>query len=361
VDIVGSTALKQSGVPSSREDKRHWIFPITSFYREIDRLLAEKWRTHVGRIPPTFHWELGDLPTFWKSAGDELIYVQLLTDHRQVYSTIKIWIEAINEHRTSLREKHGALDLKATAWLAGFPITNSEIIFQPSKREATPSDDPHYENQNLLIQYYENGDASKGMLMDYIGPSVDTGFRVSTLSTPRKMALSLETAFLLASVGSVNDAAGPMLDLYYDGRRSLKGVLADQPYPFFWVNCLGKDDVAHAEAQLLDNGAPQKPANYLHAVSFCKAFMAENPHFFTRPYIFENPDKAFRGPHQDHEMKLEQMSKAWNEKREAKRAEFGALRNQDFGEGREERPSSAEINSFTSKLTPKAKSKRKRP
>ena len=74
-------------------------------------------------------------------------------------------------------------------------------------------------------------------LLDFAGPSLDTGFRVSSLATSKKMALSPELVYIITSETTPLMARlrRKKLKIYYDGKRFLKGLAKDNYYPFIWT------------------------------------------------------------------------------------------------------------------------------
>ena len=78
-----------------------------------------------------------------------------------------------------MKSQFPTLDLKSTAWIAGFPVHNAEVAFRIEAGRATDSsiiddeDDEVFSNLALLDKYY-SGDTS--LTMDFIGPAIDTGF-----------------------------------------------------------------------------------------------------------------------------------------------------------------------------------------
>ena len=69
-----------------------------------------------------------------------------------------------------------------------------------------------------------------------MGPSVDTGFRLTSWATPQRLIVAVDLAFLLASTYALN--AGPALTplpLTYGGRDKLRGVIDGAPYPAIWI------------------------------------------------------------------------------------------------------------------------------
>ena len=141
VDIVGSTAFKQSaadgktGKGASADDEsprsEPWFEPIAQFYRGVERTFSKEWSICEEKAN-SINWPTGPSPELWKSIGDEVIYTKHLTDHREVLSTLYAWVSTVRSYRKILRMQFKTLDLKSTAWIAGFPVHNAEVIFRPS-------------------------------------------------------------------------------------------------------------------------------------------------------------------------------------------------------------------------------------
>jgi hypothetical protein len=79
---------------------------------------------------------------------------------------------------------------------------------------------------------------------EYVGPSMDTGFRLTGWARPSRMIVSVDLAFLLMET----QASGlGQVRLNLSGCGRLKGVVDDQPYPILWLPVGGRgesDDLA---------------------------------------------------------------------------------------------------------------------
>ena len=64
----------------------------------------------------------------------------------------------------------------------------------------------------------ERGDITR----DFVGPSIDTGFRLSDWARPRRLILSADLAFLLTSSYATSDEPLP---LHFSGAQKLRGVV----------------------------------------------------------------------------------------------------------------------------------------
>ncbi len=156
--------------------------------------------------------------------------------------SINLFLNVLSKVRKVIKDASMSLDLKVTAWLAGFPINNAEFVVgaQRKKRPDFPgSDDHNYSHYVHLERFYE--DPLPHEMLDFIGPQMDLGFRLASLSSPRKMVLSLDLTWMLINTFSKSGNKWPsMVDLSgrirFEGSVALKGVLSGAPYPVFWFD-----------------------------------------------------------------------------------------------------------------------------
>ncbi|MBF0401666.1 MAG: hypothetical protein HQL90_12980 [Magnetococcales bacterium] len=313
VDLVGSTALKQGKMGERQEGRtldvnelKHgsrWRDPFLKFYHDFQNKFALEWRKAERELIQYLGTDNNfSKPEFWKAAGDELIYNQLISHSYQACWSVRAWISTADFFRKNLRRTFPALDVKMTAWVAGFPVINSEVVLKKT------TDDFFQETQDdrpdlmvALMQQlknYYNTDNPRDVL-DYIGPSMDIGFRLCSLSTPREMPISLELAYILSKVrrdliarknrleyssgpeGKADPLAAP--SLRYMGRKSLKGVLDGRSYPVFWLDVAEKDPVEAAEDAII----VRKEITPDQCLTLFKAFVEEinDPLLMWEPYI----------------------------------------------------------------------------
>ncbi|MBF5094005.1 hypothetical protein F1643_05440 [Azospirillum sp. INR13] len=329
VDIVGSTAFKQGQALKSKGDAANktsvpaeaWFSPIAQFYREVERAFSKEWSTYVEEIAPKHGWPVGSSPEFWKSAGDELLYVKVLSDHREAYACVHAWMRAINTYRAVFQTHFPSLDLKTSAWIAGFPVHNAEVAFSSAVEKASvlqDDDDPVFTNFQLLHQYYMRG-KDAGVTRDFIGPAIDTGFRLSSLATPRKMTVSIDLVLLLISALRMQPPKLGYEDLrfFYEGRVPLKGVLGGTPYPVFWVDMRAENPLEIAEDNLKGN----KPLDSDGVKRFCEAFIDAHPDHVFVPYIANNADIYFSKVPDHHRQRLEKLQDYWEKEGEKRKVE----------------------------------------
>ncbi|MBF0283422.1 MAG: hypothetical protein HQL51_03090 [Magnetococcales bacterium] len=331
VDVVNSTAFKQDaskggGDQADEATSEPWFVPITQFYGRIEKYFADYWQRTSHLLRTRKRWQPGEAPEFWKAAGDEVIYQKIISDQHQILTCVLAWKMAVNQYRPELKSKFPKLDLKAAAWLAGFPVNNTEVVlrsrFRGRLEDDCDDDDSVVSNMKCLNTYYSPEPFGRaGLIRDFIGPSMDTGFRVATRATPRKLALTVDLAWMLSSTyRNVSDLVrnDPELTMFfrYDGGIELKGVTAGRPYPFFWIDMEDSEpnkSLHDLEDKLKDQKMPEAQA----VQEFCEAFFAsqEGGHVM-RPFVWnrDSLEDSIDVPER-HRKRLRVLAALWNKSR----------------------------------------------
>lgn len=283
-DIVGSTALKQTrlgaGVlPTEQAAKGPaWFSAIQGFYFEAAQAFLFDWQKskEQSASPEVLY---GPDPTLWKTVGDEVLFVKVLTDHRQLTIALQCWKRALRRMKQFLKTESSSLDVKSTCWTAGFPFRNREVVLDPTpKMEQGGVENYYRESGELLNKHYRNVQKSK-LAIDYIGPSIDTGFRLSGYATGRKLIVSVDVAYLI-SMTQVDGEVG-RVDFFYDGSVSLKGVMGGSSYPIFWIDMSNDASLARREDKLkIQHACASEDLR-----EYCDSFYQEHGAFTFRPFI----------------------------------------------------------------------------
>lgn len=309
VDIVNSTAFKQAIRSSSDKKQRSteesieedreeiWFSPIARFYRSIEQKLADEWKRRCDSTSNDFG-DFGCPPTLWKASGDEVIYEKKLDNPLQALLTVRAWMAAVNGHRMEIKEDSPILDLKASAWLAGFPVNNAEVVLRRTPEELNPLDDltegdPFLVNILRLKELHAQSKSDDGdMFLDFIGPSMDTGFRVSSLASPRKLAVTVDLAYMVAHAADAlpKHICLPLLKpplFQYDGRVPLKGISDGATYPYFWIDMKEDDPILIEEDKLTG----RKRLLCAEVLPFCTGFFSDHHErgAFMTPYLVKEP------------------------------------------------------------------------
>lgn len=303
-DIVGSTALKHSPPGTDQFAKRTaWSDLIQGFYFECERSFRDYFAEMARRSKsPQF---AGPDPQVWKTVGDEILFHKELTNSNQLYRIISAWIETIRSVRTWLVSKDPRLDIKSTCWLAGFPCKNADVVVDVGEHTIErQSDDYFREAGQVLNRIYADEEVSN-VGMDFIGPSIDVGFRLAKFATQRKMIICVDTAFmLLPTRGNKLNLAN---EIWFDGIEPLKGVNGGAHYPIFWID-VGTDTTLEKAADALSNSTATEPEKLKQ---FCDAFYCKHAQFTHPPFIVEEAEDEFTDVPEWYENLLQNMHKAF--------------------------------------------------
>jgi hypothetical protein len=311
-DIIGSTAYKQP-LDILRDDPRthgQWFGIIQGFYKTIQDDFEEHWQQASNRLllkcrDTGLSILLGPPPRFWKTIGDEVVFWKEITSSVQIWLTLACWMKTVASIRTYF-EKVGdqpgtQLDVKSAAWMAGFPIRNKAIVDVSSSRA------PIRMISSALTAYYEGDDRVD---VDFIGPGIDVGFRITSHASARKLAISLDVAYALAmtqteitklaadydlltgdffpdSTGSTSPHFYDRLRVHYSGSEPLKGVLGGIRYPKFWISILRHKSLeAHRVALYTrDHSQHGQDIDWTRLQHFCDKFYEDRQKFVARPFI----------------------------------------------------------------------------
>ncbi|MBO9049533.1 hypothetical protein [Curtobacterium flaccumfaciens] len=252
-DLVGSTRFKE------RNEK--WITAFLDFYSEFPAAFGRALR------------KFGDAkdlePQLWKAVGDELIFEVAVTSEADVIVSISAWLAAMSEYDDTRRKK-GAITretdtgpkgdtgkhrsdrapegngeensdyllAQGSAFLAVTPWPNRKVgaRLRPTDDAGRSPFGAYVPEEAGIVESskaVEANDLSE-YFYDYLGPSFDTGFRVSTLRSPRHFTLSLEVAWIIAQARTLKQSMD--LALTWLGSHDLKGVWGSRPYPVYAVD-----------------------------------------------------------------------------------------------------------------------------
>jgi hypothetical protein len=248
-DLVGSTAYKASQATNKTPD---WASTFREFFRDFPLFLDGQY----SQLPEKFIVPKERLEP-WKFLGDEILFVVELKCCLEALSHIHVLRSAVTNFPSYqwIKDKSPPipLRLKAVAWLAGFPVTNTEIILRET--------------------------------IDYIGPAIDLGFRIAKFSEPRKLILSADLALLILDALHDLEISSNDFRLGFSSRETLKGVISNEPYPILWLGI--PDDTFFLEEELLRTPCdPGKLINYL------RKYIDGTPKLM-RPFIHEDPHPKY--------------------------------------------------------------------
>jgi len=197
VDMVGSTQFKAR---FTGQGSHGWLEIFRAFFSNFPLMLA-------GQVGFEF---IDDERTpsidIWKAMGDEVIFAAEPQSADEAASILRALLRAMSMYERKYFERV-PLRLKGTAWLVEFGEQNIE----------------------LDIAELAAGDGARHI--DYIGPDVDLGFRLSKFARPSSLVVSLDLLEQLLEAGNAD-----ALSLHLVGRDELKGVMFGRPYPIVWAS-----------------------------------------------------------------------------------------------------------------------------
>ena len=215
-------------------------------------------------------------------------------------------MKTINDLRIYLRKRNNtSLDVKSSVWSAGFPVRNkavpNEVFRAAGEAPRKPTD--------ALAEFYsrlQNDDLSQTGMVDFIGPGIDVGFRLSSFASSKKLAVSLDCAYLLASTldsilafqefyedsefnffpngtGGDGQKFEDRLRISFSGNEPLKGVLGGIHYPKFWINTLRVDSLDAAREKFYQGNRPHIIWKDLRI--YCERFYKDRSAYINPPFI----------------------------------------------------------------------------
>lgn len=267
-DLQNSTQFKQKGA-------REWVATFLAFYTEFPSLLA----TRIAECYPVLQGRL----SLWKAIGDELIFSILINSEKDCSDAVDAWTDTMLEFESQHLLPKTSMTLKGGAFLATVPA--------PDRRVAVPrtvqiSDggsqlDAEQTNEAMLNTTDTEGKFVINFAMDFVGPSIDTGFRVLKFAARGYFVLTVEVAHLLFKHYN-DDKDKRDREAYLLGTHSLKGVWGSRPYPVFAI------------ARKLESETPeQKLAKAFESVGECRLVTDEYPH--RSPHEVLAAIEAYRG------------------------------------------------------------------
>ena len=155
-------------------------------------------------------------------------------------------------------------------------------------------------------------------LRDYVGPSIDTGFRLGAFSSSRKCILSIDLAYLLSHVSGNLTSVDPPLKhftYFYEGKHVLKGVNNGSPYPIFWIDASEENDTMTVLEDTLEK---RSTVPHSDVKRFCEHFLEKNKdtHIMV-PYITDDKsDIMFSKIPERHQIQLSKLFSYYTKEKE---------------------------------------------
>lgn len=268
INLVNSTFFKQ-------EEQRlghKWQRDFLNFYYDFPKCLqAARFNYNSKRHNsersgiPEFH--------FWKAIGDELLFITTITDYRQVKSAVDIWLDAQDSYENgTLKEaavkfntektvasstgsgrdiqnidaSHKITRTRSAVFAATFHDPDVIVAIPKTPVETSHIDDYAPNNRKVIETIGSAGQQIRNdgeeYVIDYIGPSIDTGFHIIDKSLPDYFTMSVEVAWCYSiECKRIHDSAS----LHLVEQSCLKGVWSGRYYPIFAIYRGIKDAVSN--------------------------------------------------------------------------------------------------------------------
>lgn len=243
----------------SPDDSGRWASIFRLFFDEFPTVLRACFEK-LGQIADG----RPDAPmAVWKFVGEEILFVAELNRHEEAAYHVLAFKEAINQYSLQLKQKPelAGLSLKGTVWGAGFPVMNVEVA--PKLGDGEGASSPR----------------------DYLGPCIDQGFRLCSLADVRRIPLSIDIAYFLAST-NLNLGERFKIKVQCEEPRNHKGV--PFPYPHIWLD--REDGKRTNEDDILRRPPLYDPSNIKSYLD--ELFRRKQPGLF-RPFIVTDPSVLF--------------------------------------------------------------------
>ncbi|MDR2170543.1 MAG: hypothetical protein LBP59_10410 [Planctomycetaceae bacterium] len=264
VDFEGSTAYKVEARQTQGDDD--WCSTFKSFYINFPLQFLQQYDILDGH--PFTYKPLH--PALWKFVGDEILFYAPLTDSRQTLEHIRAFYQTIADYNIVLSKQDIKPRCKGTVWVAGFPVNNRIILI------------PNYASNAIKPDDYS---------VDFVGISIDCGFRLTKFATSGKLVVSLDLLWMLAdslvSERSITHFAFIRSKIRYAGRSELKGVFSGKPYPVFWISMFSDNTIEGKweNATFCDCDSILK---------FCDEIASSTKSDFIKPFIAGNKAENFQ-------------------------------------------------------------------
>lgn len=201
-DVVGSTEFKGANVGADGEAA--WLEAFETLFRELPLIF-------VGKVAEYFALE-DDVPHsgVWKVMGDEVVFAAMPQSLAHAQLIAAAFSDAVHRYDARVAARW-PLRIRGCCW--GAEIGRRNIVVEIPEMLGASEDRP---------------------FLDYLGPDIDIGFRLSGHSRPGEVILSPNLAEAFAS-----DSDQRGLNFHFVGEVPLKGVCGGQPFPLVLLSVEG--------------------------------------------------------------------------------------------------------------------------
>lgn len=218
VDLVGSTNFK------SKNSQSEWIKAFSFFYSRFNEILISNYQNESRKIcPPNI---VGTSPKVWKTIGDEIIFCCKAESIQHISMCVMAFTKTLNDFHNELIKTYSSLGVKGNSWLADFPAINCSLPLISNPSLDTVTDEEREKKADETPNEF-----------DFLGKSIDTGFRISRNSNLNFMTICPHLAYMLAkSIDSKATTNISGIELRFNGVQSFKGVVNDGNFPVLGIS-----------------------------------------------------------------------------------------------------------------------------
>lgn len=199
-DLVNSTTFKTKNPD--------WPLVFDGFYEHCEKSV----------------FNLIDRSQLWKRIGDEvLFYCPLISQDeitKCITSAYEVTENCIKWLNDMTKDRDRTLSIKATVWSAFVEEIDPQSV------------DGQKIKLNIVIKPKSIHDAE----IDFLGPDIDIGFRISRFAVPGKLVVDAKLAFLASKQKSPRDKPSIADFLKIVTFEVLKGVWDGRRYPIVWFH-----------------------------------------------------------------------------------------------------------------------------
>ncbi len=270
IDIIDSTRIKNE-YKNKQENSSSWSIKFNSFFKDVDNHLAKVYKDiHNGdEFQGLFKW---------RTIGDEIVYFSQIKNILHIMEHINAAITFSNEFN---KIGKNSLNVKLTSWIAGFPVNNA-LFYEKDQKLLT--------HNTRKIRNYSD--------INFLGPCIDTGFRIAKFSYLNKFVLSIDLALIILCFINQNKDLKEKYNFrfYFDNEQNVKGI-NNGKYPIIWLNLSEKDSLDF----ILEKN---NNCCTLKLYEYCLEYMNKNKIY--KPFVFGNEIDIFI-PSKQYENELEKV------------------------------------------------------
>lgn len=228
-DVVNSTAFKSLNP--------YWAKTFSIFRDYTSKYMSESFREkHDVENDELDYCNLKYYS--WKNLGDEVIFMFPNPNPSELYklpNTCWRVLDQVDKSLDTPTEKSPIkVSVKATLWIAD--IDSKEYLLakrfeEYNKNKKIEETEPSFSERNINISIND----IEHNAIDFLGPDIDTGFRLSHYSNHNKVTIDARLAWILSNIMEKHKRPNYIRNCAkIVSYKKLKGVWNEKPYPIIW-------------------------------------------------------------------------------------------------------------------------------